>query len=239
MQDLVNLYYSRYQQQTISSIEIAKNTGQNHDAIIKECDILNSCYKTLALPIIEERIYIVPNSKQQQREFLLTKEQQSHLFIVSIIESLNDDSRQLMEHILNQNKSGVPKMKTQKDAEQKTKGKKPKMEKLPKEPKPKKVRTPKPKNNDRLERGLIPITDVLIGSNINRVGIYTKLLTAKVVESKEYTNPKGVKTSYYSITEEYAHLGVNEKLKGNTEETRPFWFEAKKDEIINIIKSTD
>ena len=248
MHDLVNLYYSRYQQQTISSLEIAKSTGQNHNDIIKECDALNSCYKKLALPIIEERIYIVPNVKEQQREFLLTREQQSHLFVLSIINSLNDDSRALVQHLLTQQKPVASKIEKQKDDELKiknVKSKEVKTEKLLKETKPKKVKAvktekpakPKKIDHSRIEKGLISLFDILKGTKIYIGKAYTKLLDAKIVENITYKNGKGVDKNYYVIKDEFSNFGINQKISGKT--TLPLWYESKKDEILNIIKDND
>ena len=246
MNNLINFYYGRYQQQTISSIEIAKMTGQNHNELLKECDILNSCYKKLSLPLLEQRIYITPNVKEQQREFLLTREQQSHLFILSIIDGLNEDSRQLMQHLLTQQKPVAQNIKKQKNAEPKIKtSKRGRVKTKIDEPQIKKVKTTKPvkskkqKDNGRTEKGLVSIVDILKGAKISRGDAYKKLLSANVLEKVTFTNKTGKSITFNSIAEKYSHLGFNQKLKNSAKETQPLWFEAKKDEILKIIKSVE
>ena len=245
MNNLINFYYGRYQQQTISSIEIAKMTGQNHNELLKECDILNSCYKKLSLPLLEQRIYITPNVKEQQREFLLTREQQSHLFILSIIDGLNEDSRQLMQHLLTQQKPVAQNIKKQKNAEPKIKTSKrgrvkiktKESTKLKKVKPTKPVKPKKQKDDGRIEKGLVSIVDILKGAKISRGDAYKKLLSANVLEKVTFTNKTGKSITFNSIAPQYAHLGFNEKLKNSAKETQPLWFEAKKEEILKIIKS--
>jgi len=249
MTDLVNLYYSRYQQQTISSIEIAKNTGQNHDDILKACSTLNICYRKLALPLIEQRIYITPNVKEQQSEFMLTREQQSHLFILSIIDGLNEDSRQLVQLLIQQKpvaqnikkqKDAEPKIKTSKRGRVKTKTDEPLKDTKPQNVEPTKPAKPKKQKDDgRTEKGLVSIVDILKGAKISRGDAYKKLLSANVLEKVTFTTKTGKSITFNSIAPQYAHLGFNEKLKNSAKETQPLWFITKKEEILNIIKSTN
>lgn len=65
-----------FNQQTMSSREIAELTGKRHDHVLRDCDVLNESYSKLGLPKIGESFSIrdLPNGgKASDRYFQLSK----------------------------------------------------------------------------------------------------------------------------------------------------------------------